>query len=82
MKPIKFKEANGELQKPASMTDKECGSLSVFKDGRQCLSCWKPTLREKLSILFFGRVWVWVLSGNTQPPISLAGWRTAFEKPD
>jgi hypothetical protein len=64
------------------MTDEECSSLAIYNDpeGIFCLSAWKPSLSERLSILFFGRVWVWVLSGHTQPPISLLGTRTVFPK--
>ncbi len=78
MKPIKFPEANKELVKPKGMTDEECGSLPVWSDGQMCVSLWKPTLRERLSILFYGRVWLAVLSGNTQPPVALDGIKTIF----
>ena len=80
MNPIKFKEANGTLQKPESMTDEECQSLPVFRDGKQCISCWKLTWKEKLFILLYGRVWLSVFSGNTQPPVWLMGSRTCFNK--
>jgi hypothetical protein len=72
------------LQKPESMTDEECGPLAVCQDpaGKCCLSCWKPSLRERLSLLFFGRVWVWIYSGRTQPPIALEAKRTVFVKED
>lgn len=81
MTPIAFPEATKELQKPAGMTDEECVPLPVFNDGQQSISCWRPTWRERLSILFFGRVWCGVLFGATQPPIWLMGARTCFEKP-
>lgn len=76
MKPIKFKEANIYLTKPPSMTEEECGSLYVLSDGIDCISCWKPSFRERLSILLFGRVWLWVWSGNTQPPVALEARKT------
>ena len=79
MKPIWFSEAESELQRPASMTDDECAPLPVYKTGEQCISCWQPTHRERLSILFYGRVWLWVWFGNTQPPVALEGKRTVFE---
>ena len=79
MKPIEFKEANAKLQKPESMTDKECKSLPVFRNGKQCISCWKPTLKERLSILSYGKIWLSVHSGNTQPPVWLKGEKTVFE---
>ena len=95
MKPIWFSEAESELPWtstlrfgftigaafiwPASMTDDECAPLPVYKTGEHCISCWQPTLRERLSILFYGRVWLWVWFGNTQPPVALEGKRTVFE---
>ena len=79
MKPIAFPQATKTLQKPMSMTDEECSPLPVFTDGTQCISCWRPSWRERLAILFFGRVWCAVLSGQTQPPVWLMGSRTCFE---
>jgi hypothetical protein len=81
MQPITFEQMSIELQKPSGMTDEECGPLPVYKDpdGTFCVSCWKPTLRERLSILVFGKVWVWVHSGKTQPPIALEGYRDIFD---
>jgi hypothetical protein len=78
MKPTSFKEHNKILLKPENMTDKECGALSVYTDGSYCISCWKPSLRERLSILLFGKVWLWVMSGKTQPPVALDGKKTIF----
>ena len=80
MKPIEFKEQTKILQKPASMTDDECIPLPVFNDKQCCISCWQPTWREKISILFYGKVWLSILSGNTQPPVWLRGYKRAFEE--
>lgn len=55
MKPIKFKEANKNLSKPDSMTEEECGSLWVFNDGKQCISCWKMSFWQRIKALLFGR---------------------------
>lgn len=73
MKPIDFKESTKVLQKPSTMTESECNSLHVWCDGGQCVSCWKPTFKERLNILFGGKVWLGVLSGKTQPPVFVAG---------
>jgi hypothetical protein len=81
MKPINFKEANKNLLKPESMTDEECGPLSIYTEGSYCISCWRPTFRERLSILLFGKVWLWVMGGKTQPPVSVEGKRTIFRMP-
>lgn len=79
MEPIGFIEANAVLQKPASMTDEECGPLPIFRDGKRCISCWCPTWKERLSILWHGKVWLSVFSGNTQPPVWIKGEKIAFE---
>lgn len=73
MKPIDFKQSTKVLQKPSTMTDNECASLHVWSDGNQCVSCWKPTFKERLNILFGGKVWLGVLSGGTQPPVFVSG---------
>jgi hypothetical protein len=80
MEPIYFPESNKNLLKPAGMTDKQCGSLPVLSDGKICLSLWRTSWRERLSVLFFGRVWLYVYSGHTQPPVSLNGTRSVFGK--
>lgn len=73
MKPIDFKQSTKVLQKPSTMTDNECASLHVWSDGKQCVSCWNPTIKERLNILFGGKVWLGVLSGGTQPPVFVSG---------
>ena len=78
MKPVHFKESNKILQRPGDMTDDECGTLSVYTDNTQCVSCWKPSFIERLSILIFGRVWLSVFSGQTQPPVWIEGTKSAF----
>lgn len=80
MKPVKFKEANKNLLKPDSMTDEECSSLWVYTDGAECVSCWRLTFKERLFALLFGKVWLSVLSGYTQPPVWLACSKTVFVK--
>lgn len=82
MKPIKFEQANKNLLKPESMTDEECSSLWVYNDGRECISCWRLTWKERIKALLFGRVWLSVLSGRTQPPVWLACCKTVFLKED
>jgi len=61
------------LHAPPGMNN--CGALVVHRtaDGKRCISCWRPSWRERLSILFFGRVWVDIFSGSTQPPVALMG---------
>lgn len=40
----------------------------LWSDGEECVSCWRLSWRERFSALFFGRVWVSMLTGKTQPP--------------
>ena len=80
MEPMKFLQANKNLLKPVGMTDEECGSLPVFTDGKECISLWKMTWRERLSALLFGKVWLWVISGQTQPPVALLATREIFKE--
>lgn len=80
MKPAQFQEQTKVLAKPPGMTDEECGELAVHCDGQICTSLWVPSWRERISILFFGRVWLRVWMGQTQPPVYLEGARTIFVK--
>lgn len=73
MKPIDFPQSTKVLQKPSTMSDNECSSLHVWNDGKQCVSCWKPTFKERMNVLFGGKVWLGVLSGKTQPPVFVSG---------
>lgn len=79
MKPIDFPQSTKVLQRPGTLSDSECGALPVWNDGKQCVSCWKPSIKERLNILLGGKVWLGVISGKTQPPVFVAGERV-FEK--
>ncbi len=79
MKPINFPQSTKVLQRPSEMTDNECLPLPVWNDGKQCISCWKPTFVERFRILLTGKVWLGVLTGETQPPVFVSGERV-FEK--
>ena len=81
MKPTQFPESTKTLQRPDGMTEQECGPLPVYNDGTQSVSCWQMTWRERFSALFFGRVWLTVVFGYTQPPVALDAKKTIFEKP-
>ena len=80
MKPVKFKEANKNLLKPENMSEEECESLWVFTNDKQCISLWKLSFIDKLKILFYGKIWLSVLSGHRQPPVWLSVNKTVFEK--
>lgn len=78
IKPVRFPFANKNLLKPESMTDAECESIWVYTDGDQCVSCWKLGWLARLKALIFGRVWLSVLSGSTQPPVWIDCNKTVF----
>lgn len=80
MTPIDFPEQNKTLTKPQGMADEECGSLPVYNDGQQSISCWRMTWRERLSALLHGTVWLQVYAGRTQPPVSLSASKTIFQE--
>ena len=80
MRAVKFKEANKVLTKPEGWTDDECFSLHVWNDGQKSISCWKPSIRERIKLLFTGKIWLWVYSGYTAPPV-LVDVRTPFIYP-
>ena len=79
MKPILFRLANQTLtaQPGAKYSDNvsSVSSLPTWSDGEQCVSCWKLTIRERLAALLFGRVWLAVLSGRSQPPVCIQASR-------
>ena len=82
MKPAPFPQKTVTLTAPSDMTEEECGGLDVYRNPGEgfTLSSWRPSLRERLSILWHGRVWVWVhYGGVTQPPLSLMGQRSPFK---
>lgn len=80
MKPIQFKEATVELQKPQSMTDEECSSLHIYQTQDTCISCWKANFWQRVKFLFHGKIWLGVVSGHTQPPVWLDCTNTVFIK--
>lgn len=83
MKPIPFRHANRLLQwSGASYSENVTGvdPLPIWTDGEQCVSCWRMSWRERLSALIFGRVWLALLSGETQPPVWLGAQRTYLKE--
>lgn len=58
MKPIPFKQQTIELQANPNQLEingQSVGSLPIFTDGSQCISCWKMTFIERLKALFYGK---------------------------
>jgi hypothetical protein len=74
MNPSSFKHANRLLGAPKGHVPEESEigeimALPVWTDGQQCVSMWRATWRERISLLLFGTLWINVWSGRTQPPI-------------
>lgn len=76
LKPVKFKEANRELL-PAAKAPNHKG-IYVFTDGEQCISRWKLTLRQRLCVLIYGRIWLGIKSGESMPGAWMDCGRTCF----
>lgn len=76
MKPINFRRANGILTRGAQKFQ-DVGDLPVYRTAYrsepEVISCWRPSLRERLSVLFLGRVWLRISSPQTHPPVCLEG---------
>jgi hypothetical protein len=64
MNPIKFKEQNITF----AADQPPYRPLPAFKDKSdpqgKVISCWDLTLRERIRVLFTGRIWVSLLSFN------------------
>ena len=79
MRPSDFKESNTVLQGPVGMDNVEPLQIHRTADGTRCISCWRPSWRERLSVLLFGRIWLDCWSGKTQPPVSLTAAKNYFQ---
>lgn len=82
MKPVKFPEQNCDLGRPTNMTKEECGSLPVYRDGKQCISKWELNEEDKKHILEKGYIWLHVFGGHTQPPVWIDANDDIFVKPE
>ena len=66
MKPIKFKEQNVVFAKD----QKPYIPLPAYQDdiqGGRIFHCWKLTVKERIKILFTGKLWINILNFK-QPP--------------
>lgn len=70
MKPSPFKQQNLVLTKPLDMTDEECAPLSVHQHTEGLISCWRPSWRDRLALLFGFPLWMYI-RGHQQPAIAL-----------
>lgn len=74
MKAIYFKEVNLTLTGRG-----EVKRLFAYRNKELIMSCWKMSLKERLSALIFGKTWLSVL-GHNHPPVSLVCEKDGFEK--
>jgi hypothetical protein len=72
MKPTPFKGQSKVLKRPEVMTEEECAPLPILNLGDTCISCWQMSWRERLKALLTGKIWLGILSGQTQPPCYVA----------
>jgi hypothetical protein len=82
MKPVSFAEQTKVLNANPNQLEIDglaVGGLPVFSDGEQCISCWRLNWWERLKVLLFGRVWLGIHMGATQPPVWLCAERSVFE---
>lgn len=85
MKPIKFPEFMKVLGAPQQWDKEvygECKELPVYLFDGQVISCWKMSWKERLRALLWGKLWVFVFSGQTQPPIAFSVEKEIFKHPD
>lgn len=68
-RPVEWNGANAGLGAPKGMDALSCSSLPVFKNGINCVSCWKLDEAEIAEIIKTKCIFVSLWSGKTQPPI-------------
>ena len=84
MKPIKFKEVNKTLESPIPGDVSLPCFIAKFPplngNGEYTIAytCWKMSLRERISALIFGKVWL-SFRGITCPPIFITAKKNGFE---
>lgn len=67
MKPLKFKEANVTFVGKTP----DIGDLPAWRNEGEVVSCWKMSWRERFSALLFGKLWIDIWAGGSQPPIAM-----------
>ena len=71
MKPIHFRDAN------QNCTREDCLDLPVLNDGGQLLSCWRMSVRERVSALVFGTAWL-CMEAERHPPVWIRATKDVF----
>ena len=63
MKPVKFKDQNVVFAKDQPQYQ-PLPALRLDTPEGEVISCWKMSIKERLKVLFTGRVWVSLMSFN------------------
>ncbi len=70
MRPVAFPEANCVLTAPEG--SQGVLPLTVYRDDAgHLVSMWRPTWRERLSVLFYGKIWLHFFGARTHSPVLL-----------
>lgn len=74
LRPIRFPGVNTVLRAPKDWdaTTGECGDLPVMRGDGACVSVWSPSWLDRLRLLAGWNIVLHVLTGDTQPPVSLS----------
>jgi hypothetical protein len=83
MHPIPFPEQTVELKANPNQLEiagQPVGTLPIFTDGEQCISCWSLSFTERLKALWYGKIWLGIHTGRRQPPVWLAAEGQLFER--
>ena len=75
MKPVDFKESNYTFTAPAD--DPSVGDLHVHRSEGFLISCWELSWQDRLSALFFGRLWLHIRA-RKHPVVGLRMGRKGF----
>lgn len=82
MKAIQFKDANTNYAEDQEQY-KTLPTLKLDGEEGYVISCWKLNFWERIQVLFFGRIWVSLMTHNKPlTPSYLSAFRQAvFSKP-
>ena len=63
MKPVKFKHQNIVFAKDQPEYS-QLPALRIDSPEGEVISCWKLNFRERIKVLFFGKIWLSLMSFN------------------
>lgn len=71
MDPISFVNMNMTFTKPVDWTGpEECLDLPAYDNGKQLITCWKGTWKDRIRYLFTGQIWLWIWA-KVPPPVAI-----------